>query len=144
MPAWFTRSSAAALIHVCDVFEALTASRPYKNPMCPRKAYEIMLADRQAYQPRLLAALIRVMGLYPPGSEVKLSDFRRAVVVARGPSLEQPVVRITHDSLGVPLARARQTALCLSEEPDLDVVEFLDVGIGASPAASTSRIVHHA
>jgi putative nucleotidyltransferase with HDIG domain len=144
MPKWFAPSSAAALVHVCDVFEALTAQRPYKNPMCPRRAYEIMLADQTAYEPRMLAALIRIMGLYPPGSEVVLSDFRRAVVVARGPNLEQPVVRVTHDSLGMPLSQSRQPAICLSNEPDLDVVEFLAVGVGSGPAVAAESIIQHA
>ena len=51
MPAWAVRSPIAGLIQVCDVFEALTAARPYKNPMPPRRAFEIILKDHQAFDP---------------------------------------------------------------------------------------------
>ncbi len=129
MPEWFTRSSAAALIHVCDVFEALTAARPYKKPMTPRRAYEIMVADEGAFHPHMLAALIRALGLYPPGSEVVLSDQRRAVVVAKGSLPERPLVRVTHDAEGTPLSRTSQPAVNLSLETELEISDFVKVGL---------------
>ena len=130
MPEGYTNSIASAMIHVCDVFEALTAARPYKHPLPPRRAYEIMLKDKESYDPRMLTALVRSMGLYPPGSEVLLSDSRRAVVVARGLGLENPLVRVTHQSSGLPLPRAEQPAIQLKPDGGLDVDEFLIVGIG--------------
>ncbi len=131
MPSLFKRSSAASLIHVCDVFEALTAVRPYKKAMCPRKAYEIMIKDKGMFQPRMLAALIRTLGLYPPGSEVLLSDGRRAVVVAKGSAPDRPHVRVTHDEFGEPLARPDQPAIELDQASNLEVDEFLNVGLDA-------------
>jgi len=144
MPAWFVRSPAAALIHVCDVFEAITATRPYKSPMCPRQAYEVMLNDRGAYQPRMLAALIRTMGLYPPGSEVMLSDFRRAVVVAKGSQPEQPLVRITHDPAGMPISRSKQPAVNLQDEHGLEISEFLKAGFEEDGLATIETVVETA
>lgn len=128
MPPWFVRSSAAALIHVCDIFEALTAVRPYKNPMDPRRAYEIMLKNRKSYHPVMLAGLIRALGLYPPGSEVVLSDQRRAVVVAKGPAPELPLVRVTHDVSGERITSQNQPALHLDQELDLRVADCMLVG----------------
>ena len=129
MPEWYTQGSAASLIHVCDVFEAVTAVRPYKAPMSPRRAFEIMLKDNGGFQPRILFALIHSMGLYPPGSEVVLSDCRKAVVIASGPDMERPLVRVTHDPAGIPLPRDDQPAIQLEAGGDLDVDEFLIVGI---------------
>ena len=129
MPEWYTQGSAASLIHVCDVFEALTAVRPYKAPMSPRRAFEIMLEDEGSFHPRILATLIRSTGLYPPGSEVVLSDFRKAVVVARGPDMDHPLVRVTHDPEGLPIPRDDQPAIQLEAGGELDVAEFLLVGI---------------
>jgi len=125
----YANSIASSLIHVCDVFEALTAARPYKAPLPPRRSYEIMLADKGAFHPRLLAALVRSMGLYPPGSEVLLSDFRRAVVVAGGPDLKNPLVRVTHESGGLPLPRVDQPSIQLAAGREPTVREFLTVGI---------------
>ena len=51
VPAWAVKSPIAGLIQVCDVFEALTAARPYKNPLPPRRAFEIILKDRHAFDP---------------------------------------------------------------------------------------------
>jgi putative nucleotidyltransferase with HDIG domain len=129
MPEWYTQGAAASLVHVCDVFEALTAVRPYKSPMSPRQAFEIMLKDKGSFHPRILATLIRSLGLYPPGSEVMLSDFRKAVVVARGQDLEHPLVRVTHNPGGIPIARSDQPAIQLQTGGGLDVSEFLMVGI---------------
>lgn len=129
MPDWYTQGTAASLVHVCDVFEALTAVRPYKAPMSPRRAYEIMLKDKGGFNPRMMATLVRCLGLYPPGSEVLLSDFRKAVVVARGRDLENPLVRVTHDPGGIPIPRADQPAIQLKAGDGLDVAEFLLVGI---------------
>lgn len=129
MPDWYTQGSAASLIHVCDVFEAMTAVRPYKAPMSPRRAFEIMLKDVGSFHPRILAALIRATGLYPPGSEVLLSDFRKAVVVARGLDMDNPLVRVTHDPGGLPIPHEDQPAVQLEAGGALCVMEFLFVGI---------------
>ncbi|MDX2472407.1 MAG: HD-GYP domain-containing protein [Candidatus Krumholzibacteria bacterium] len=144
MPEWFTRSSAAALIHVCDVFEALTAARPYKKPMTPRRAYEIMVADEGAFHPHMLAALIRALGLYPPGSEIVLSDQRRAVVVAKGSLPERPLVRVTHDAEGLPLSRASQPAINLSETPELEISDFVKVGLEQGEGVDMAEVVETA
>lgn len=129
MPSWYTHGEAASLIHVCDVFEALTAVRPYKDPMPPRRAYEIMLKDEGGFSPGYLATLIRVLGLYPTGSEVALSDGSRAVVVARGAELDQPRVRVTHDPEGNPIPQSGQPAIQLEAEGDLQIEEFHVIGV---------------
>jgi putative nucleotidyltransferase with HDIG domain len=129
MPDWYTQGAAASLVHVCDVFEALTAVRPYKSPMSPRRAFEIMLKDKGIFHPHVLATLIRTLGLFPPGSEVLLSDDRKAVVVARGSDLEYPLVRVTHDPMGLPIRRTDQPAIQLEAGSGLDIAEFLLVGI---------------
>ncbi|MCB1183999.1 HD domain-containing protein [bacterium] len=135
VPAWFVPGAAAALIRVCDVFEALTAVRPYKHPMAPRQAYEILLADPGAYHPRMLGALVRALGLYPPGSEVTLSDGRGAVVVGRGPDLEHPEVRVTHTATGSPIARDDQEAVSLAAVPGIVITGFQQVGLGGEAPA---------
>jgi HD-GYP domain-containing protein (c-di-GMP phosphodiesterase class II) len=132
-PAWHGPGVVAELVHVCDVFEALTARRPYKRPLSPARAFDLMLGDAAGFHPRLLAALIEVLGLYPPGSEVRLSDGRKAVVVKRGEALDRPLVRATHDHGGAPVARALQPALDLVREPGLAVAELLTVGLGDGP-----------
>ncbi len=130
MPEWHSPGFAAAIIHVCDVFEALTAARPYKDPIAPLQAYAIMLKDEGSYDPRILAALVEGLGLYPPGSAVLLTDGRRAVVTAVGDGLDRPRVRISHDSLGLPVEGDHGERLDLGVNDGLGVAEILVVGTG--------------
>lgn len=97
---WGVQSRATALIQVCDVFEALTAIRPYKSAMTPRAAYEVMLADRDCFDPGALQAFLRAIGLYPPGSRVILTTGERAVVEAAGLDIDRPTLTVTHDARG--------------------------------------------
>lgn len=100
LPKWGVSSRITALLKVCDVFEALTAVRPYKKAMAPRRAYELMLQDRGAFDPDAFAALVSAVGLYPPGSRVVLSNGERGNVLAAGRRPDAPVVSITHDPTG--------------------------------------------
>ncbi len=138
IPDWAIQSPVASLVQVCDVFEALTAARPYKLPMPPRRAFEIILKDHAAFNPAPLTALIRAIGLYPPGSEVSLTDGTRGHVIAKGPDWQQPTIRITCDHGGHPLAKEDQYVTKLHEEPDLDVADFLMVGLDPKGASDTA------
>ena len=102
------------LVHVCDVFEALTAVRPYKPALSARRTYEIMLQDVDAFSRPLLAAFIRAVGIYPPGSEVRLSNGQQAVVTSANPQPDRPRVRVTHNHRGLPLRRDQQSEIDLS------------------------------
>jgi HD-GYP domain-containing protein (c-di-GMP phosphodiesterase class II) len=113
---WAIRNPTTAMLHVCDVFEALTAMRPYKRDMTPRRAYEIMLQDPGAFDPGALTTFISAMGLYPPGSKVRLSTGEGATVVAAGQVIEKPKVRITHGELGEELPPNSVRLLDLSGE----------------------------
>jgi putative nucleotidyltransferase with HDIG domain len=129
LPEWALKSPIASLLQVCDVFEALTAARPYKSPMPPRRAFEIILKDRTAYDPVALTALVRAIGLYPPGSEIALSDGSRGYVTANGPTWEEPTVRVTRDTAGSPLDKEHQYIVKLHEEEEIAVADFLMVGL---------------
>jgi putative nucleotidyltransferase with HDIG domain len=126
-PDWAVRDSVTALLQVCDVFEALTAIRPYKAPMTPREAYGIMLKDEGAFDPGLLHAFITTLGLYPPGSQVRLSDGRHGSVLAAGRDLDKPRVRVLLDAAGRPLREADQEVvdLAVDDGRGLEVAERL-------------------
>lgn len=131
MPRWAAHSPVAGLIQVCDVFEALTAARPYKNPMPPRRAFEIILKDRAAFHPNALLALVRAVGLYPPGSEIVLNDGSRGYVSARGARWDSPLVRITRDKTGRHLDHDDQFLIDLNDNKKLEVTDFLSVNVDA-------------
>jgi putative nucleotidyltransferase with HDIG domain len=124
---WGVTDKVTALLHVCDVFEALTAVRPYKGSLTPRRAYEIMLKDQGGFDQRAFSTFLSAMGLYPPGSRVQLSNGRQGIVVSTGGDIEKPIVRFTHDSSGEALSPTDSRILDLGtpEAEGLSVVKFL-------------------
>ncbi len=115
-PPWAVRSHIVALLQICDVFEALTAVRPYKAQVTPLDAYGIMLADQGAFDPSLLHAFITTLGIYPPGNTVRLNDGRQGVVVAAGDAIDKPLVRISRDKNGTAVKEDTQQILNLAHD----------------------------
>ncbi|MDR3630966.1 MAG: HD domain-containing protein [Desulfocapsaceae bacterium] len=124
---WMVRHPIIALLQICDVFEALTAARPYKVQLTPSDAFGIMMADLSAFQPSLLASFIHVIGIYPPGNTVVLSDGSRGNVAWVGAQIDRPTVEITHDPSGRELLSNEPLQVDLSSERyrHLSVVELL-------------------
>ena len=104
-----------ALLQICDVFEALTAVRPYKHALDPQGAYTIMLADKGGFHPGLMAAFISMVGLYPPGTYVRLSDRRVGMVTEVGEHIDRPKVLITTSKIGESLEENDRYMVDLSE-----------------------------
>lgn len=94
---WFQPSRVTSLIQICDVFEALTSRRPYKSPYTPARAFQILYSDPGAFDPGLLAAFTRALGLFPPGRFVSLSDGRLGRVAQVGQRVDRPTVRTFPD-----------------------------------------------
>ena len=66
---------------VLDIYEALTAGRIYANPLSPAKTLAYLLeTEIHRLDPRAIAELVRMIGVYPVGSLVELSDGRIAMV----------------------------------------------------------------
>ena len=86
-------SGATMIVKMADVYEALTAVRPYKPSMSPTRAYRIMMDMQGHFEPSLLRRFIEVNGVYPVGSRVSLSTGEAARVVQPTDSLLEPVVQ---------------------------------------------------
>jgi putative nucleotidyltransferase with HDIG domain len=124
LPVWARQSSATALIHVCDVFEALSAVRPYKPAFAPWDAYDIMVRDQGGFDPGALRVFVNAIGLFPPGSNVVLSDGSEGFVVRAGERPDRPSVQIRKRADGVAV--------------DLDAAETCDL---SDPANAELRVV---
>ncbi|MBI4585360.1 MAG: HD domain-containing protein [Planctomycetes bacterium] len=75
------------LLSVVDIYEALTACRPYKKGLSYKTAFEVML-KMPGLKERLpiVKMLFDRMGPYPIGTIVELTSGERAVVVEQNPS----------------------------------------------------------
>lgn len=115
-PDWAVHHPVTALLQICDVFEALTAVRPYKPALEPQEAYTIMLSDKGAFHPGLLAAFISFVGLYPPGTYVRLSDRKVGMVTHVGKYIDRPKLIIVTAQTGEPLTENEQYEVDMSDE----------------------------
>lgn len=128
-PSWAVRHPVTALLQICDVFEALTAVRPYKLALRPIEAYSIMLGDKGGFHPALLAAFIQIVGLYPPGTFVQLADGRVGMVMEETRQIDRPKLIITSTQQGKALYDNDQYMLDLSDGRQQNIlVESLLLG----------------
>ncbi|MGL4614839.1 MAG: HD-GYP domain-containing protein, partial [Shewanella sp.] len=66
---------------IVDIFDALTATRCYKEAMSPAAAFKILLSLTPFHlDQQLVYDFIRCIGVYPVGSLVELSDGRVGIV----------------------------------------------------------------
>ena len=75
-------SLAARIGAICDVYDALTADRAYKDAWTPQQALTEMQAWQGHFDPELLTAFIRSLGIYPVGTLVRVGASTLAIVIA--------------------------------------------------------------
>jgi HD-GYP domain-containing protein (c-di-GMP phosphodiesterase class II) len=88
------------IVKICDIYEALTAARPHRQPMSPVRAYRVMLAMEGRFDRGLLRRFVDSNGLYPIGQKVVLQSGEIAVVRGRGTVATAPVVELITDPQG--------------------------------------------
>lgn len=80
---------------VCDVYDAISSTRPYKTAWSPAEAIRRMAEWKGHFDPQVFQAFVKTLGIYPIGSLVRLSNEQLAVVVEQHPdSLLTPRVRV--------------------------------------------------
>ncbi len=129
------------MISICDIFDALTADRCYKDGYPHIKAFNILrkLGEAGELDLQLVDKFIHCMGVYPVGSLVELSSHRLAIVEQRnaGEPIKPKVrafynVNSRHYTMAedVDLTKCDETIIkgARADEFDLDmnkIVEFL-------------------
>jgi HD-GYP domain-containing protein (c-di-GMP phosphodiesterase class II) len=96
------------IIAVCDVYDAMTAGRVYqKKPITPDDAIRrLMYKGREWYDPLILKALIHVLGIFPVGTLMRLSDGCLGIVVRNRPEdVYAPEILVIRDAKGSPTRR---------------------------------------
>jgi len=67
---------------ICDVYDATTSNRPYKDGWAPAESIAQMLEWDGHFDPKLLDVFVRSIGIYPLGTLVRLRSNRLGLIVA--------------------------------------------------------------
>jgi HD-GYP domain-containing protein (c-di-GMP phosphodiesterase class II) len=88
-------SREARLGAICDVYDAITSDRPYKKGWEPAEAIRRMAEWQEGHFDRdLFHAFVKLIGIYPTGTLVRLKSQRLAVVLTQGRNSSlTPIVR---------------------------------------------------
>lgn len=88
-------SRAARMGAICDVYDAITSERCYKSAWEPAEAIRRMAEWQEGHFDRVLFhAFVKMIGIYPTGTLVRLASNRLAVVLKQGRnSTLSPIVR---------------------------------------------------
>ncbi len=135
-------SRIARIIAIVDAYDAMTSERPYADAKTHIAALrEIRLHAGAQFDTALAKAFIRMMGLYPPGSLVKLSDGSLAVVIQpKEKDPHRPIVARAREADGLPceiklIDLSVETSLRIrlevkENETTLDLRRFTDEHLG--------------
>jgi len=110
----------AKIIHVADVYDAITSKRVYKKAQSPTEAVNFLKKNAGTmFQPECVEAFIKYIPVYQKGRNIILSDNTVAVVVEnRQDNTLRPIVRRLSDGQTIDLTEV--------DENELSIVGFED------------------
>jgi HD-GYP domain-containing protein (c-di-GMP phosphodiesterase class II) len=99
-------SMLSQVVGTADYYDIATTLRPGTKPLLPDEAIAEMLRSRgTSFHPNILDKFVQMMGVFPPGTFVKLDTNEFAVVLSNNSdSPERPRVRVVVDAEGNRLA----------------------------------------
>lgn len=112
-------SPAARIVSLVDRYDSLCNPSNPAQALTPYEAMSHLFVQRkQCFDATVLATFVRMMGVYPPGSVIQLSDDRYALVVSVNATRPLKPRVIIHDE-SVPRQNAR--VVDLGNEPGLGI-----------------------
>ncbi len=93
----------ARLIQRADIFAARLSPRKLRQAMAATAAAKAAYLDENQQADEAGAAIIKALGIYPPGSCVRLASNEVGVVLRRGRRANEPLVASVVSRVGTPL-----------------------------------------
>jgi putative nucleotidyltransferase with HDIG domain len=120
------------IVSIADRFVNLTNPAPGTPALTPDRALvQVLREANQFFDPFLARLFANMLGPFPVGCVVRLSDQSVGVVYRSGNNPLSPVVRLAYDSHGLEVTEDRDLDLTLSNVSIVEVVapESLDVDV---------------
>ncbi len=126
----------ARIVSVADAFEAMVSQKPYRNSMIGYAAIKNLLSDNsRRFDPDVLKAFVRSMGIYPIGSIVVLNNAAVAKVIdTHADAPLRPRLRIIVDEFSKHYKDDSGDTLDLLAEKSLFIARAVDPRELAAPA----------
>jgi HD-GYP domain-containing protein (c-di-GMP phosphodiesterase class II) len=122
------------ILGMVDRYAAMISPRQSRDARSVKESARNVLENSTEYDNPVGQALVRVIGMYPPGTYVQLDDKRIAVVMRKGQLANMPDVAVVLDKAGEPI-RPPQLHPTATGRPYI---------IDALPASVTrERLNHH-
>lgn len=92
--------TAAKIIGIADVFDAVTSNRVYRDAMLPHEGLELLYAGAtNLFDKEMVEVFRESIAVYPEGLTVVLNDNREAVVIGQNKYVgDRPIVRIIREN----------------------------------------------
>ncbi|MBS1208304.1 MAG: hypothetical protein H6R19_702 [Proteobacteria bacterium] len=96
----------AMILQTADIFAAKVSPRAHRKPMIASEATKLAYIElsengRNPYP----AILVKELGIYPPGTIIRLANGETGVVQKRGAAANTPIVAILSNAHGVPMLK---------------------------------------
>ena len=118
-----TIGAAARIVALVNRYDRLCSPEsPEKDSLTPAEALaRLFKLESARFDPRLLSMMVKLLGVYPPGTITRLSDDSLALVVAPGKESLRPTVIIYMPEVD----KKDAPILDLAEEPSLKIEEVI-------------------
>lgn len=112
------------ILHVADVYDALTSKSPYKKPYSPQEASEYLMGGCGVlFDKEVVEVLLKNVPIYPKGTEVMFSDGRTGIVYENsGVNNLRPVVKIS-DGTMIDLSEPENFNMTIKVDKELAISE---------------------
>jgi len=118
------------IVAIADAYDAMTSRRSYSDARRQDEAIEVLMSGAgTALDEALVRIFVRLMGLYPPRSLVRLSTGETAIVLAANEGdIAAPVVRVIADAYGALVTPRDVDLSVLGQTASTAIVSCIDPG----------------
>ncbi|WP_440055063.1 HD-GYP domain-containing protein [Pseudoalteromonas sp. T1lg65] len=126
-------STAARMMAIVDVYDAITADQHHKEADEPINAMRFLLASKKQFDPILVQRFIKCMGVHPVGTIVKLTNERLGLVLEGNKHAPtSPIVRVFYNTKHLHHVTAKDLDLSDSDIKVVASVRPLDYQLNLS------------